>query len=476
MFGEVLMIRRALVLLLFGSALGLVFATLLVPPPAKGGEVPKELRSEPATPTVKAADLSRPFIEATRRVRPAVVRIQNLQRDWRGNLREISGGSGFIISKEGHILTNRHVVLRALHLIVHLPDGKKVTNVVKLGEDARSDVAILQMKGIDNPPVAMMGDSDRLEVGEWVIAIGAPFELESSVSAGIVSATGRTALFGRPDSDTTEDFIQTDAALNPGNSGGPLINLDGQVVAINTAIASPTSRTYAGVGFAIPINLARTVAISLLESGVAKRGYLGVRTQAITQRELTDRGIDARGALEIVHVENGTAAERADFKVGDLLLEANGRPLLGLSTLRAELAAEGPGARVRFKLQRGGRVHNITVVLDEEPVYTFGIEAKALDKETRRSAGVPSEQRGIVITRVRKDSPALRDPKNPLLYPGDVVVALEAGRQRVWLTGPDDFYTTMIDWKAFIARGVPVGFIIEAKGRRYRVSLTRPER
>ncbi len=471
------MIRRALVLLLFGSALGLVFATLLIPPPAVGAEVPEELRSEPATPTVKATDLSRPFIEATRRVRPAVVRIQNLQRDWRGKPREVSGGSGIIISKEGHILTNRHVVLHALHLIVHLPDGRKVTDVVKLGEDARSDVAILQMRGVDDPPVAMLGDSDRLEVGEWVIAIGAPFELDSSVSAGIVSATGRTALFGTPDGDTTEDFIQTDAALNPGNSGGPLINLDGQVVAINTAIASPTSRTFVGVGFAIPINLARTVAISLLESGVAKRGYLGIRTQVIGTSELSDRGIDARGALEIVFVENGSAAERASLRDGDLLLEIDGRPLLDLSTLRAELAAEGPGAKVRFKVHRGGRVHNITVVLDEEPVFTFGIEAKGLDEETRAAAGLPPEQRGIVITRVRKGSPAMEDPKHPLLYPGDVIVALELGRRkRVWLTGPEDFYTTIIDWKAFISRGVPVGFIIEAKGRRYRVTLTRPER
>ena len=377
------MMRSATLLLLLGSLIGLVCGILLLDPrTAAGAEAPPELRAAPAKPTASAKDLSRPLIEATKKVRPAVVKIVSWGRAY-GQRRQLVSGSGFIISKEGHVLTNRHV-LQALignaqgELEVQLPDGRSFSRIKLLGADRRNDVAVIQIldehKG--DWPVAALGDSDDLEVGELVIAIGSPFELASSVSYGVVSATGRTGV-GRGEA---EDFIQTDAALNPGNSGGPLINLDGQVVGINTAIQGATGANV-GIGFSIPINLARTVAIALIEKGEARRGWLGVHGVQLSADDLERERIEEAGGFRVLRIEKDSPAARAGIPRASTIVEVDGRPLRDLSVLHARLAQAGPGGRVKITYVAEGQRHTVDVSVAEEPVYTYGIEVADLDRE-----------------------------------------------------------------------------------------------
>jgi len=438
------MLKRSALLLLLGSLLGILFATLLQPGPVRGGEVPPELKAPPAPVSQSARDLSRPFVEATRRVRPAVVLIANLRSGWGRKLVRAGTGSGVIISKAGHILTNRHVIAGAQRLDVQLPDGRRFDDVEVIGSDMRSDLAVVKIPAADDLPVAALGDSDALEVGEWVIAIGAPFELEASVSTGVVSATGRTRVVDPdPDFDRSEDFIQTDAALNPGNSGGPLINLDGQVVGINTAIQTAGMRQNAGVGFAVPINLARTVAISLVERGVAKRGWLGVELSALSAAEAAKLGLPAPGGLRVRRVVPGRAAHTGGLREGDVLVSVDGKPIRDLDGLRARLAAAGPGTVVEITVQRDGKRRTLRVRLEEEPIYTFGLEVKTLDADIARNVQLPPDTRGVVITRVDDTSPAKADPEQPLLYPSDVIVAVDIGNRRYPVTNESEFLQAM---------------------------------
>lgn len=466
------MIRRALILLVVASALGLIFATWMAPRPADGQEAPRELKQPPAQPSTEARALNRPFVEATRKVRPAVVRILNIQQTWRGQLQPASSGSGFIVSPEGHILTNRHVVNGAVRLQVSLPDGRVFSEVKLLGEDVRSDVAVIQILGAKDLPVAVMGDSDPLDVGDWVIAIGAPFELESSVSAGVVSATGRTGVMGRGEGeDVTEEFIQTDAALNPGNSGGPLVNLDGQVVGINTAISTGGfSQVNAGVGFAIPINLARTVAVSLIERGFARRGWLGLSSVAVGREILERLGVEGRGALKVSSVEKDSPAARAGIEPEDLLLSVDGRPAADGEALRARLAAAGPGSTVEISLLRGGKERKVRVQLGEEPLYTFGLEVQDVSDRVAAQVGLPAGTPGVVITEVAPGSPARADPQNQMLFPGDVVVRIDWGSNRMPITSRKDFLEAM---QKIPARAGTVRFWLRVRDGYYPVYLRR---
>jgi len=466
------MIRRAFVLLVFGGLMGLLFATWLGPAPADGADAPKELRAPAASPSAKARDLSVPFVEATRKVRPAVVRISNIQYDWRRNEVLAGSGSGFIVSADGHVLTNRHVINEARILEVRLADGRLTRAVKVLGADPRSDVAVIRVEGMEGLPTVALGDSDALEAGEWVIAIGAPFNLESSVSAGIVSATGRTGVLGTR-ADASEEFIQTDAALNPGNSGGPLINLDGQVVGINTAIQTGgMSRVNAGVGFAVPINLARTIAIALIEKGVAQRGWLGIRADALRPEDLKALGAGARGGLRLVHVDKGSPADGGGLQPGDILLTLDGRPVPDAETLRARLAAVGPGGGVDVAFLREGKERRARVTLGEEPLYTFGLEVQTLDDEMARRVGLPAGRSGAVVTEVKPGSPAIVAEGGQLIFPGDVVVGIAVGGSRVQIQSREEFIDVM---QQIQGRRVPVRFVILAKDRLYQVTLERGE-
>ena len=431
------------------AALGaFLLATLpLVARPAAAKEVPSELRADPAPLSRMAKELSRPFVEAAARVSPAVVRIIKYSRPypWRRQLVQDSSGSGFIISKQGHILTNRHVVIGASRLVVQLADGRSFDQLEVIGADPRSDVAILRLT-VEDPgqlPTAPLGDSDRLEVGEWVIAIGAPFQLASSVSAGIVSATGRTGVLG---GQTSEEFIQTDAALNPGNSGGPLINLDGQVIGINTAIQSGDSgrnRANAGVGFAVPIDLARTVAISLIERGVAKRGWLGVQPAMLSAEQLQRLGIRAQGGFAIRYLQKGSPADKAGLKTNQVVTAIDGRPLSDLRLFYARLAQAGPGGTISLKVHSDDGVHKVSVELGEEPIYSYGIEVETVDREKAVALGLPPSTRGVVVTRILDGSEAGHTDSRNRLVPGDLITEIHWPRGRQAIRDKTDFERVM---------------------------------
>jgi serine protease Do len=428
------MLRRAGVLLLVASVLGLAIGTLFVPRLQAGTEVPAELRAPPAKPSAAAREISRPLIEATRKVRPAVVNIVSYRR---GLARPVASGSGFIISKDGHVLTNRHVLQG--DLVVQVPDGRQFERIEILGADERSDVAVIRI--LDDKdgdlPIAVLGDSDELEVGEAVIAIGSPFELASSVSYGVVSATGRMNV--HRGAGSAEEFIQTDAALNPGNSGGPLINLDGQVVGINTAIQGATGANV-GIGFSIPINLARTVAIALIEKGEARRGWLGVQGQQLAAEALERIGLKGPGGFFVQRVEKGSPAERAGIPAEATIVEVDGRPLRDLNILHARLAQAGPGGRVRITyVEKGGRRNSVDVEVAEEPIYNYGIEVADLDAGRARSLGLPTGVQGVVVTRIQEGSLADRGTNENRLLPGDVIVSIAMPGARYRITSKADF-------------------------------------
>ncbi len=472
-------VRRILLLLLPVGVVGALLATIFAPRQAQGEEVPDVLRDPAPPPSAQSRALSLPFVEATRRVRPAVVKIVNFQTDpWRRQLRPRGSGSGFLITGGGHVLTNRHVIADATQLAITLADGREFTDIKLLGADPRSDIAVLKINGAEELPVVTFGDSDRLEVGEWVIAIGAPFNLDSSVSAGVVSAKGRTGVLGESANQSrfSEEFIQTDAALNPGNSGGPLINLDGQVVGINTAIETGQQiRANVGIGFAVPINLARTIAISLLERGVAKRGWLGISVEHRTASQLESMGIRAQGGLAISHVMKGSPAEKAGLKTGEIILSVDGLPIRDARTLVGRLAQAGPDGALRLKATSGaGReTRDLLVALAIEPLFTYGLDVKSLDPAGARERGLPPETQGVVVTRVEEGSIAARADERNRIYPSDIIThVLTYGRQ-FRITGEQEFIKVMNFLQAI--EPPEVVFVLLTKEGIYQVRLSRPE-
>ncbi|MEW5771178.1 MAG: Do family serine endopeptidase [Pseudomonadota bacterium] len=312
----------------------------------------------------------------------------------------IGQGSGFVFAQAGeasYLLTNNHVVEDAARIRVRFQDGREFDAHVR-GTDPKSDVAVLEVAG-RGLPALKWGDSARLEVGEWVVAMGNPFGLSNTLTTGVVSAKGRTSL-GIND---YEDFIQTDAAINPGNSGGPLLNLDGEVVGMNTAIFS-RSGGYMGVGFAIPSNLARAIAEQLLAHGKVVRGYIGLAVQPMT-RELADSlGLkEARGVL-VNQVNADSPAERAGIRPGDVLLSFDGKPLDDGGHYRNRAALARPDSDVRLALLREGRAMDVLVRvgrLDEsaaeraEAVRALGLSVRGLTPEERRRLRL---DRAVVVT------------------------------------------------------------------------------
>jgi serine protease Do len=441
------MLQRGLVLLGLGASLGLLFATFLQPGNVEGADAPAELLRKPAKPTKYATDLSRAFVDSTRKVRPAVVQIRNIVRDRRGEEVVQSSGSGFVFSAKGHLLTNRHVIQGAQKLEIKTPDGTILGDIEVIGADIRSDLAVLRYTGEKKLPIAELGDSDTLEVGQWVIAIGAPFDLHSSVSAGIVSARGRTGILANPGNkgaDYSESFIQTDAALNPGNSGGPLIDLDGQVIGINTAIETGNQiRASVGVGFAIPINLARSIGIALIERGVAKRGWLGVRVNVWSGADLKrEHGLDTPTAIVIEHVAPGSPAAAAGVRKGDVLTKFDGANIRDVRALSARLARSGPDQTVELTVVRNRKEQIIPVQLAEEPIFTFGIAVRDLDAQRASELGLGADFAAVVITDIAKKSVAAQGAEQRL-YPGDVIYQIVTRHGRFRIRNKLDFEKVM---------------------------------
>jgi len=269
-------------------------------------------------------------------------------------------GSGIIMDRKGHILTNNHVVESADKIVVVTADGIEYEAKI-VGTDPLTDLAVLKIKAKDLKP-ARFGDSDEVEVGDLVLAVGNPFGLDYSVTFGIISAKGRSGLnLGRV---YYQDFIQTDAAINPGNSGGPLVNIKGEVVGVNTAIATRTGQ-YAGVGFAIPANLAKKIARILIEKGKVIRGWLGVSIQNLTPGLAKSFGLKSTDGVLVSDVVPDSPAERAGFKPEDIILEMNGRKVKNAQQLQQMVTLTPPGTEVEFKVWRKRKIVKLQAKLGE---------------------------------------------------------------------------------------------------------------
>ncbi len=267
-------------------------------------------------------------------------------------------GTGVIVDAKGYILTNNHVIGDADEVTVTLNDKRKFKAEVK-GRDPKSDIAVIKIKA-DNLIPAKLGSSENLKIGEWVIASGNPFGLSNSITAGIVSAKGRSISGG----GQFEDFIQTDAAINPGNSGGPLLNLYGEVIGINTAIFS-RSGGYMGIGFAIPIDMARSVMDSLITKGKVVRGWLGVGIQNLTEELAQSFGFATTDGALVGSVSEGSPAAKAGFVQGDIITSFNGIKILDVNQLRNMVAATSPGQSIPVEVYRAGKTTSLTVKVDE---------------------------------------------------------------------------------------------------------------
>jgi serine protease Do len=274
--------------------------------------------------------------------------------------REQSLGSGVIVSQEGYIVTNNHVVEGASEIRVLVGDQREFKGRV-VATDPRTDVAVVKIAGHGLPTIPW-GDSDRLQVGEWVLAIGNPFGLNQTVTAGIISATGR-ANVGIAD---YEDFIQTDAAINPGNSGGAMVNVRGELIGINTAIFS-RSGGYMGIGFAIPSNMVREVMEDLIKRGKVTRGWLGVHIQLLTPDLAKKFGLKEAHGVLVGEVSGGSPAAKAGMKRGDVILELAGKRVEDPEHLRNEVARTEPGKRIPVKIWRGGKEMILQVEIEELP-------------------------------------------------------------------------------------------------------------
>jgi len=338
-----------------------------------------------------------------------------------------SGGSGVIVDKEGYILTNNHVIDGADKVKVRLNDGREFPAIVK-GQDTRTDLAVLHIKAKDLP-VATLGDSDKLEVGEWAIAIGSPFGLEHTVTVGVISAKGRTGL----GTGTYEDFVQTDASINPGNSGGPLINIDGEVVGINAMIIQPGT----GIGFAIPINMAKQILNDLIKQGKVVRPWLGISAQDLTPEMAEQFQVKEKEGVLVSQVHQGTGAEKAGLASGDIIKSVDDKAIKNVNELVKEIQKKKVGQKVKLSTVRDGKPMTIEVTTsampdkpeamkEKEIEEKLGAQIQELTPQLAARYRISSEiKRGVVIIGIEDGSPA--DELG--LQEGDVI--LEINRKKI---------------------------------------------
>jgi Do/DeqQ family serine protease len=424
----------------------------------------------PADPKAILESLERAFVSVAERVMPAVVHIDATPReperqprggregrdprermsprerqDFERRFREFFGedferffrqgpaprrearnqGSGVIVDKSGVILTNNHLIENAGEIEVRLSDKRKFKAKVA-GRDPKTDLAVLKIEAESELPTAELGDSDRLRVGQWAIAVGNPFGLDRTVTVGIISATGRQDLRVT----TYESFIQTDAAINPGNSGGPLVNLDGKVIGINTAITSVGQ----GIGFAIPANMARRVLPQLLATGRVTRGWLGVRIQALTEELAPSFGAKENEGVLVADVMPGGPAESGGLKSGDVIVEFGGQRTAEVPDLQRAVADAEPGKVSRVTILRDGKRESLDVKIGEMPAdepmvasrgtERWGLSVQPITPELARQFKLPGND-GVLVAEVEENSPAARAG----IRPGDAIV--EVNRRRV---------------------------------------------
>ena len=386
------------------------------------------------------------FADLAEQLTPAVVNISSSQSARTGrasgelaplqrkfNSPAVSLGSGFIIDPSGVIVTNNHVIDNAEEITVTLNDGREYQATVR-GRDRETDLAVLQIEGNERFPHVRFGGLERARVGDWVIAVGNPFGLGGSVTVGIVSARNRDINSGQYD-----DYIQTDAAINRGNSGGPLFDLAGNVIGVNTAIYSQTGGSV-GVGFAVPSDLARTVVDQLIEFGETRRGWLGVSIDDVTPTLASSLGLESvRGAVVTVVRPNSPAAD-AGVNANDVILQFNRRDINTVRDLTRAVADTPVGSRAPMVVLREGRRMTLTVTVDRRETRLLaanidaplpanaaqgsGLTLQEPTDDLKQAYGLPANVEGVVVTAVDPESPAAI-----ILQPGDVI--LEIGWERV---------------------------------------------
>jgi Do/DeqQ family serine protease len=406
-----------------------------------------------------AKSLGRAFVEVAKKVQPAVVNIttektitikpwerfgedffkgspfedffrgfgfQPRERGKEYRQKQRSGGSGVIVDKEGYILTNNHVVEGTDKVKVRLIDGREFTATVK-GQDRRTDLAVLHIKAKDLP-VATLGDSDKLEVGEWAIAIGSPFGLEHTVTVGVISAKGRSGL----GTGTYEDFVQTDASINPGNSGGPLINIDGEVVGINAMIIQPGT----GIGFAIPINMAKQILNDLIKQGKVVRPWLGISAQDLSPEMMEHFQVKEKEGVLVAQVYPGTGAEKAGLTSGDIIKSVDDKAVKNVNELVKEIQKKKVGQKVKLDIIRNGKEMIIEVTTtsmpdkaelpkEKEAEEKSGAKVQELTPQLADRYQISGIKRGVVIIGVEDGS--LADEMG--LQEGDII--LEINRKKI---------------------------------------------
>lgn len=318
---------------------------------------------------------------------------------------EISGGSGVIVQEDGTILTNNHVIKDASKITVVLHDGREFEANV-LGSDPETDLAILKIDEV-NLPFLKLGDSDKLEIGNLVFAIGSPFALEASLTHGVVSALKRVDL----GITSFDNFIQTDAAINPGNSGGPLLNTRGEVIGINTAIFSKNGG-YMGIGFAIPSSIVSHVMDQILSNGSVQRAYLGIILQPIDKELSEALSLKNQDGILIAEVAKDSPAMKADLKQGDVITEINGEKIKSAGQFKTQVALKDPGSKVLLTILRNNKTIKVEVTLghteekSEKLLEKLGLQIDNLTPNLARKLGQSQDAEGVVITRVEPNSPA----------------------------------------------------------------------
>ena len=325
----------------------------------------------------------------------------------RGNYKQMGLGSGVIVDANGTILTNNHVVDKADQIKVRLMDGREFEAKVK-GKDSQTDLAVINIDAKKLTPIKL-GDSDKMRVGDWVLAIGSPLDpqLDHTVTAGIVSAKGRSGV----GLTQYEDYIQTDAAINPGNSGGALVDLNGELIGINSAIVSK-SGGFMGIGFAIPVNLAKNVMGDIIKTGKVTRGWLGVYIQDITPELAKALKLETPTGVIVSKVQDGSPASKAGLKAEDVILQVNGKKVDNKVELSTQIASISPGSRVNLKILRNGKAMDVTVKLGEltpqvekmsenkSSYSNIGMAVSNITPTLTQKYGLPDKIAGVVVTQV----------------------------------------------------------------------------
>jgi serine protease Do len=496
MRGSVGWIAGAAALVLAGLVVGVIITTnsALAPPSVAQEERPVVVTS----PGVAAAVAQSPFVAVADRVLPAVVSVDTKRtvrrsaNPFRDQLRDFFGerffrdnfgdeeyrefevpgsASGFIFDPRGYIMTNNHVVRGADELEVTLMDGREYRAEI-VGQDPNTDIAVIRIDGDDLPSVRL-GDSDAIKVGGWAIAIGNPLQLTGTVTVGVISAMGRADLHFYGGAPLYQDFIQTDASINFGNSGGPLVDIDGTVIGVNTAINASAD----GIGFAIPINLAKHVAESLISEGKVVRGFLGIVPQEITNDLAEAKNLDDTNGVIVASVEEDAPADKAGLKPGDVIVEFAGREIESVAQFRRVVAGAAPGDPVGITVVRDGRRKSMTATLVDRPeeivsakeeeaedgAEWFGITATDLDDPLADDYEIDAEE-GVLVADVEGGSPAADGG----LLPGDVI--LKIGDRDV--TGLDEYRVIMKDLEG---HDRAVAFMVQRGTYTYFVAI-KPER